>query len=180
MHTSFLYVHVRVCVCVCVYIYVCVFPWLSWENTETINCSTQASNSLSLACSQSSGQFSLSLPFCHFIVKQQCFHFWVSFHYILKATILYPQINSCLAVSVNGLSTHNVLRQKKKKILSVMYISSLLCSGASINVTSLTIPWTHPFNYWCRCDISWHVGNVFYTWLGPLALHFHDILVLVS
>lgn len=84
---------VCLCMCVYVYLYICVYVCvcthvsstnLSGENTGTINFSTQAANSLSLSSSQSSGQFSLSLPFCLFSVKLLCFHCWVSFHYILK------------------------------------------------------------------------------------------------
>lgn len=35
---------------------------------------------------------------------------------------------------------HNVLCQRERKSLGVIYIPSLLCLGASINVRSLTVP----------------------------------------
>lgn len=88
-------------------------------------------------------------------------------------------MNSCLEESVNGLSVHNALHQKEK-ILTVMCICSSRNLGASISVSSLTLPAHHPFASRCWCDISWHPGNVFCTWLTPTALDFHSILTLAS
>lgn len=110
-------VYVISCVCsyVCIYVYVCISSTSLTEKTLEKLIPLPRILILFLSLTLSLLANLTSLLFYFFSGKLQCFLFWVSFHYISKAASLHPQINSYLARSVNGLSVHNVLCQKKKK-----------------------------------------------------------------